>query len=92
MSDVHHHHYYGGEAPKAAPKASKATRAAKRRPAASKPSATPSKPRKPRKPSAYNLHMKKELKALRKKHPRTTQPQLMKKAAKSWRAKKKGRK
>lgn len=38
-----------------------------------------------RKPSKYNLHMKKELKRLKKLHPRTKQSQLMKKAAKSWR-------
>ena len=43
-----------------------------------------------RKPSAYNLFMAKELKRLRKKHPRTAQPQLMKKAAAAWRKKKKG--
>jgi len=43
-----------------------------------------------RAPSAYNLFMAKELKRLRKKHPRTAQPQLMKKAAAAWRKKKKG--
>jgi len=38
-----------------------------------------------RKPSKYNLFMKKELKRLKKLHPRTKQSQLMKKAARSWR-------
>lgn len=42
--------------------------------------------------SAYNRFMKTELRRLKKKHPRTSQPQLMKKAARSWRAKKRGRK
>jgi hypothetical protein len=41
-----------------------------------------------RAPSAYNNFMKRELKSLKKKHPRTSQPQLMKKAAQKWRAKK----
>jgi hypothetical protein len=44
-----------------------------------------------RAPSAYNNFMKRELKRLKKKHPRTSQPQLMKKAARSWRAKKRGK-
>jgi hypothetical protein len=48
--------------------------------------ATPGTPKKAtRKPSKYNLHMKKELKRLKKLHPRTKQSQLMKKAARSWR-------
>jgi len=38
-----------------------------------------------RKPSKYNLFMKKELKRLKKAHPRTKQSQLMKKAARAWR-------
>jgi len=38
-----------------------------------------------RKPSKYNLFMKKELKRLKKLHPRTKQSQLMKKAARAWR-------
>jgi len=47
---------------------------------------TPSTPKKAtRKPSKYNLFMKKELKRLKKLHPRTKQSQLMKKAARSWR-------
>lgn len=41
-----------------------------------------------RKPSAYNRFMKREMKSLRKKHPRMKQPQIMKKAARAWRAKK----
>lgn len=44
-----------------------------------------------RAPSAYNRFMKRELKRLRKLHPRTAQTQLMKKAAKGWRAQKRGR-
>jgi len=48
--------------------------------------ATPDKPKKAtRKPSKYNLFMKKELKRLKKLHPRTKQSQLMKKAAQAWR-------
>lgn len=46
-------------------------------------SLTPSK-RKARKPSKYNLFMRRELKRLRKKHPRTKQTVLFKKAAKAW--------
>ena len=42
----------------------------------------------PRKPSAYNRFMSKELKALRRKHPRTAQATLFKRAAKSWKRKK----
>ena len=45
-----------------------------------------------RAPSAYNRFMKTELRKLKKKHPRTAQTQLMKKAARAWRAKKRGRK
>lgn len=41
-----------------------------------------------RAPSAYNKFMKKELKRLKRLHPRTKQSQLMKKAAKGWRKKK----
>ena len=41
-----------------------------------------------RAPSAYNQFMKKELARLRKKHPRTKQTELMKKAARSWKASK----
>ena len=41
-----------------------------------------------RAPSAYNKFMKKELKRLKKLHPRTKQSQLMKKAARSWRKQK----
>lgn len=44
--------------------------------------------RKARKPSAYNRFMSKELKALRRKHPRTAQATLFKRAAKSWKRKK----
>ena len=51
--------------------------------------AKPQTPRKTtkttRKPSKYNLFMKKELKRLKKLHPRTKQSQLMKKAARAWR-------
>ena len=43
------------------------------------------KTKRSRKPSKYNLFMKKELKRLRKKHPRTKQQVLFKRAAKSWR-------
>jgi len=47
---------------------------------------SPVKPKKAnRKPSKYNLFMKKELKRLKKLHPRTKQSQLMKKAARAWR-------
>lgn len=42
------------------------------------------KKRAPRKPSAYNVYMKKELKRLRKQHPRMKQPAIFKKAAKGW--------
>lgn len=46
-----------------------------------------------RTPSAYNQFMKKELARLRKKHPRTKQTELMKKAARAWRgSKRKSRK
>ncbi len=41
-----------------------------------------------RAPSAYNKFMKKELARLKKKHPRTKQTMLMKKAARAWRSKK----
>ena len=41
-----------------------------------------------RAPSAYNQFMKKELARLRKKHPRTKQTELMKKAARAWRSSK----
>jgi hypothetical protein len=41
-----------------------------------------------RAPSAYNQFMKKELARLRKKHPRTKQTELMKKAAQAWRSSK----
>ena len=41
-----------------------------------------------RAPSAYNQFMKKELARLRKKHPRTKQTELMKKAARARRASK----
>tara|TARA_B100001245_G_scaffold235699_1_gene224205 strand:+ start:590 stop:694 length:105 start_codon:yes stop_codon:yes gene_type:complete len=34
--------------------------------------------------------MKREMKALRRKHPRMKQPQIMKKAAAAWRRKKRG--
>ena len=43
------------------------------------------KAKRSRKPSKYNLFMKKELKRLRKKHPRTAQTVLFKRAAKAWR-------
>ena len=43
-----------------------------------------------RAPSAYNKHMKKELARLKKKHPKTAHTVLFKRAAKSWKAKKKG--
>jgi len=49
---------------------------------------TPKQLKKTRAPSAYNRFMKKELKKLRKKHPRTKQTVLFKRAAKSWRRKK----
>ena len=45
----------------------------------------PTRVKRSRKPSKYNLFMKKELKRLRKKHPRTKQQVLFKRAAKSWR-------
>jgi len=44
--------------------------------------------KKTRKPSAYNRFMSKELKTLRRKHPRTAQATLFKRAAKSWKRKK----
>lgn len=37
-----------------------------------------------RKPSAYNLYMKKKLKQLKKKHPKTAHKVLFKRAAASW--------
>lgn len=43
-----------------------------------------------RAPSAYNKHMKKELARLKKKHPKTPHATLFKRAAKSWKGKKKG--
>ena len=43
-----------------------------------------------RAPSAYNKHMKKELARLKKKHPKTAHSALFKRAAKSWKGKKKG--
>jgi hypothetical protein len=46
------------------------------------------KSKKSRKPSAYNRFMSSELKKLRKKHPRTAQATLFKRAAKSWKRKK----
>ena len=45
-----------------------------------------------RKPSAYNQFMKKELKRLKKLHPKTKHQQLFKKAAKAWSRSKKVRK
>ena len=41
-----------------------------------------------RAPSAYNRHMKKELKRLKKAHPRMTHKARFKKAAKSWKGSK----
>lgn len=67
------------------------SRSTKKARSASTKAAAPSKKKAKRKPSAYNLHMKKELPKLRKKHPRSTQAALMKKAAASWR-KKRGKK
>ena len=46
------------------------------------------KKRSGRKPTAYNRFMKREMKSLRRKHPRMKQPQIMKKAAAAWRRKK----
>ena len=43
-----------------------------------------------RAPSAYNKFMKKELARLKKAHPRMTHQARFKKAAKSWKGKKKG--
>jgi len=37
-----------------------------------------------RAPSAYNQYMKKQLKILKKKHPKTSHTALFKRAAKSW--------
>ena len=45
----------------------------------------PKKKKITRKPSKYNRFMAKELKRLRKKHPRTKQQVLFKRAARSWR-------
>ena len=42
-----------------------------------------------RAPSAYNKYMKKELARLKKKHPRMTHQARFKKAAKSWKGRKK---
>jgi len=53
---------------------------------------TPSKPKVTRTPTAYNRFMKTKMRSLRRKHPRMKQPQIMKKAAKAWRAKKRGKK
>ena len=50
--------------------------------------ATPRKAKRTRKPSAYNRYMSKELKKLRRKHPRTAQATLFKRAAKGWKRKK----
>ncbi|MCP4122108.1 MAG: hypothetical protein GY751_10170 [Bacteroidetes bacterium] len=50
-----------------------------------KPQTPQKKTKRTRKPSKYNLFMKKELKRLKKAHPRTKQSQLMKKAARAWR-------
>jgi hypothetical protein len=43
-----------------------------------------------RAPSAYNKYMKKELARLKRAHPRMTHQARFKKAAKSWKGKKKG--
>lgn len=45
-------------------------------------------PKKTRKLTAHNRFMSKELKKLKKKHPRTSQKQLFKKANAAWRRKK----
>jgi hypothetical protein len=50
-----------------------------------------SPPKKQRKLTAHNRFMKKEMKALRKKHPRMKQPQIMKKANVAWRKHKRSR-
>jgi len=46
------------------------------------------KPSRSRKPTAYNRYMKKELRRLKRKHPRTNQTTLFKRAARSWKRKK----
>lgn len=49
----------------------------------------PRKAKRSRKPTAYNRFMAKELKKLRKKHPRTAQATLFKRAARAWKRKRK---
>ena len=46
---------------------------------------------KPRKLTAHNRFMKKEMRTLRRKHPRMKQTQIMKKANVAWRKKKRGK-
>jgi len=53
----------------------------------------PSNPaRTPRKLTAHNRFMKKEMRSLRRKHPRMKQTQIMKKANVAWRKKKRAKK
>tara|TARA_Y100001951_G_scaffold57261_1_gene45439 strand:- start:1336 stop:1599 length:264 start_codon:yes stop_codon:yes gene_type:complete len=54
--------------------------------------AAPKKQKKPRKLTAHNRFMKKEMRALRRKHPRMKQPQIMKKANVAWRRHKRSKK
>jgi len=61
------------------------TKARKNKSNTAKPQTPQKKALNKRKPSKYNLFMKKELKRLKKAHPRTKQSQLMKKAARAWR-------
>jgi len=53
---------------------------------------TPKRGSKPRKLTAHNRFMKKEMRSLRRKHPRMKQTQIMKKANAAWRKKKRGKK
>lgn len=52
----------------------------------------PKKSRKPRKPSAYNKEFSRQMKALKKKHPRTPATRLMKKAHTATKKARRGRK
>jgi hypothetical protein len=49
------------------------------------------KPKRPRKLTTHNRFMKKEMRSLRKKHPRMKQTQIMKKANAAWRKKKRSK-
>ena len=63
----------------------RAGRRARSRPRTAPPSRTRKTTKPKRKLTAHNRFMKKEMKALRRKHPRMKQPQIMKKANVAWR-------